>query len=86
MTGRMLAVAAAMLFATAPLLAQQQSATIRGTVTGPDGQAFPGATVTLLDQLGTRIAATETQPTGRFLFEQVAPGTYTLFAEAPPQR
>src|SRR5207247_5341868 len=53
---------------------------------GPDGQAFPGATVTLLDQLGTRIAATETQPTGRFLFEQVAPGTYTLFAEAPPQR
>ena len=82
----MLAVAAAMLFATAPLLAQQQSATIRGTVTGPDGQAFPGATVTLLDQLGTRIAATETQPTGRFLFEQVAPGTYTLFAEAPPQR
>ena len=50
----MLAVAAAMLFATAPVLAQQQSATIRGTVTGPDGQAFPGATVTLLDQLGTR--------------------------------
>src|SRR5436190_2172293 len=82
----MLAVAAALLFATAPLLAQQQSATIRGTVTGSDGQAFPGATVTLLDQLGTRIAATETQSTGRFLFEQVAPGTYTLFAEAPPQR
>ena len=85
-TGRIVALAAAILFAPAPLFAQQQSATIRGVVIGLDGQAFPGATVTLLDQLGTRVAATETQPTGRFLFEQVAPGTYTLFAEAPPQR
>jgi hypothetical protein len=85
-TGRIVVFAAAMLFAPAPLAAQQQSASIRGLVTGPDGQVFAGATVTLLDQLGSRIAATETEPTGRFLFEQVAPGTYTLFAEAPPQR
>ena len=67
-------------------LAQQQSATIRGVVIGPDGQPFPGATVTLLDQLGIRVSATETASTGRFLFDQVAPGTYTVFAETPPQR
>src|SRR5205823_6726064 len=83
-TGRILAVAAALLFSPAPLWAQQQSAAIRGLVTGPDGLAFPDATVTLLDQLGSRIAVTHTESTGRFLFEQVAPGTYTVFAEAPP--
>ena len=52
----------------------------------PDGLPFPGATVTLLDQLGIRVSATETASTGRFLFDQIAPGTYTVFAEAPPQR
>ena len=83
MTGRIAALAAAILLAPAPAWAQQQFATIRGVVNGSDGQAFAGATVTLLDQLGTRVAATETAPTGRFQFEQVAPGTYTLFAEAP---
>src|SRR5262245_61512166 len=75
--------AIALLFAPSSSMAQQQFATIRGVVNGSDGQAFAGATVTLLDQLGSRVAATETAPTGRFLFEQVAPGTYTLFAEAP---
>jgi outer membrane receptor protein involved in Fe transport len=75
---------AAWLFLAAPLYAQQQSASIRGLVTGPDGQVFADATVTLLDQLASRIAVTHTAPTGRFVFEQVAPGTYTLFAEAPP--
>lgn len=79
-------VAAAILFMPATLFAQQQSATIRGVVIGSDGQAFAGATVTLLDQLGFRVAATHTEATGRFLFEEVAPGTYTLFAEAAPQR
>jgi hypothetical protein len=53
----MVALATALFFAPVPLAAQQQSATIRGVVVGPDGQAFPGATVTLLDQLGTRVSA-----------------------------
>ena len=78
-------VAAAILFLPTALFAQQQSATIRGVVVGPDGQAFAGATVSLLDQLGFRIATTHTEATGQFLFEEVAPGSYTLFAEAPPQ-
>jgi outer membrane receptor protein involved in Fe transport len=80
---RVITVWTALVFSATALSAQQQSASIRGLVTGPDGQVFAGATVTLLDQLGSRIAATSTEQTGRFLFEQVAPGTYTLFAEAP---
>ena len=75
-------VAAAILFLPTALFAQQQSTTIRGVVVGPDGQAFAGATVSLLDQLGFRIAATHTEATGQFLFEEIAPGSYTLFAEA----
>src|SRR5437868_5784537 len=77
---------AVVLLAGAPLSAQQQSAVIRGVVEGPDGQPFPGAAVMLLDQLGARIAGTVSAQNGRFVFEQVAPGTYTVFAEAPPQR
>lgn len=64
--------------------AQQQSAIIRGLVTGADGRAVAGATVTLLDHLGSRVGATATEPDGRFRFEDVPPGTYTVFAEARP--
>lgn len=66
--------------------AQQQSATIRGLVAGVDGQPVAGAAVMLLDQLGSRVAATQTGDNGRFRLDEVPPGTYTLFAEAPPQR
>jgi len=79
-------VAAAMLFPPPALAAQQQSALIRGLVSGADGQLVAGATVTLLDQLGSRVAATRTEANGRFRLEDVALGTYTLLAEAPPQR
>ena len=78
--------AAAMLGLPTPLSAQQQSAIIRGLVAGADGQAVAQATVILLDQLGSRVAATQTEANGRFRLDDVAPGTYTLFAEAPPER
>ena len=66
--------------------AQQQSAIIRGVVSGVDGQPVIGATVTLLDHVGTPLAATHSEADGRFRFEEVPPGAYTLFAEAVPQR
>lgn len=68
------------------LAAQQQSAVIRGMVAGADGQPVAGAAVTLLDRLGSKVAAARTEASGRFQLEDVAPGTYTLLAEAPPQR
>ena len=64
----------------------QQSALIRGIVAGADGQPVADATVTLLDQLGAAVSATRTRGNGRFSIEGVPPGTYTVFAEAPPHR
>ena len=69
-----------------PAMSQQQSAIIRGVVSGADGQPVVGAEVTLLDHLGTPVTATRSEDNGRFRFEQVPPGTYTLFAEATSQR
>ena len=68
------------------LAAQPQSAVIRGRVAGADRQPVAGAVVTLLDRLGSPIAATQTEADGSFQLENVPPGTYTLLAEAPPQR
>lgn len=79
-------IAAVLVLVSSAPAAQQQSATIRGLVAGADGQPVGGATVTLLDQLGSRVAATETEPSGRFRLEDVPPGTYTLLAEAVPER
>ena len=76
-------VAAALLLPPAAA-AQQQSAIIRGMVAAANGQPVADAAVTLLDQMGARVAATRTAPDGRFRLEHVAPGTYTLLAEAPP--
>jgi outer membrane receptor protein involved in Fe transport len=80
-----LAVAAAVLLSPRAVSAQPQSAIVRGLVAGADGQPVAGAVVTLLDPLGSRVAATGTDANGRFRLEDVAPGTYTLMAEAPPQ-
>jgi len=86
-TGFLLSVVTAtILLLPVSLAAQQQSAIIRGLVAGTDGQPVAHATVTLLDQLGSQVAATRTQADGRFRLEDVAPGTYTLLAESPPQR
>jgi hypothetical protein len=79
-------VAAVMLLAPGASFGEQQAATIRGIVKGADGQVVADATVALLDQLGSRIAAASTDAAGRFRLEDVAPGTYTLFAESAPQR
>jgi outer membrane receptor protein involved in Fe transport len=79
-------VAALMLMAPSASFGGQQSATIGGIVKGADGQPVPDASVTLLDQLGNRVAATRTERTGRFRLDDVAPGTYTLLAESAPQR
>ena len=66
--------------------AQQQSAAIRGTIVDAVGQRFAGATVRLLDSVGSEVAMTVTEDNGGFSFEDVSPGTYTVLAEAFLQR
>jgi len=80
------AAAAALLLLPPSLAAQQQSAIIRGLVAGADGRPVADATVSLLDHLGSPVAVTRTEFTGRFRLDDVPPGTYTLLAEAPPQQ
>ena len=58
--------------------AQLQIATIHGTVTGPDRQAVPAATILLLDGLGNTIASSVTRADGTFDMAQVAPGSYVI--------
>ena len=63
--------------------AQLQQGTVDGTVVGPDGNPVDGAVVTLLDGLGAPLTSVVTQA-GQFRLTNVAPGTYSLRADAPP--
>jgi protocatechuate 3,4-dioxygenase beta subunit len=63
--------------------AQLQQGTIQGTVLGRDGSLVDGAIVTLLDGLGDPLVSI-TAEGGRFRLTNVAPGTYSLRADAPP--
>lgn len=51
--------------------------TVKGTVYGPDNQPVSGALVELTDPRGF-YKQTTTDPSGRFEFQDVAPGDYTL--------
>ena len=63
--------------------AQLQQGRIDGRVLGPDGSPVDGAVVTLLDGLGNPLASVISQA-GQFGLTNVAPGTYSLRADAPP--
>lgn len=57
-----------------PVLAQTQTSTLSGTVTGPDGALLPGVTATVTGPalMGSRTAVTN--DTGGFRFQALAPG------------
>ena len=59
-----------------------RAATIEGVVLDPSGQAIAGARVTLLSAL-TPLAERDTDSSGRFRFEALAAGPYTLVAASP---
>ena len=64
--------------------AQLQLAALDGLVTGPDGVALAGATVTLLDRVGNPVRMVTTAMDGRFRFADVQPGSYAISADAVP--
>lgn len=63
--------------------AQPSSAALSGVVIDASGQPFPDARIRLLDGLGLEVTTVRGDDDGRFVLEDVAPGTYTLSAEAP---
>jgi outer membrane receptor for ferrienterochelin and colicin len=66
-----------------PFAAQLQQGTIVGKIVGPNGTVGAAATVTLVDQLGNTVTSV-TAVNGEFRITNVAPGRYSLKAEAPP--
>jgi len=75
------AIAAASLFvivaASSSSAAQSGSASISGTVRDQTGGALPGVTVEL-GTAGSELRSTDSDATGRYRFDNVAPGTYDL--------
>lgn len=65
-----------------PVLAQRQAARVHGTVVDSQGQPVPGIAVVLADPLGSALQTSTTDPAGRFAFEDVAPGRFTLRTES----
>jgi hypothetical protein len=55
----------------------------RGTLAGPNGASIDQAQITLLDQLGNTVT-TVAAANGEFRISNVAPGSYSLRADAPP--
>lgn len=83
---RLLALVGAVIcVSSATAAAQLQQGSIQGAVLDADGRLVDGAVVTLLDGLGESVASV-TAAGGRFHLTNIAPGTYSLRAEAPPLR
>ncbi len=73
----------AMLFLTAPLLAQINRGAIRGSVTDPTGAAVPAVEVQARN-VGTSISTTTTTSAeGDFSLRSLSPGVYELSVAAP---
>lgn len=67
-----------------PAFAQAQfNATVQGTVVDAKGGVVAGATVTLTDQSTQVSKTTTTSSEGFYRFSEVAPGRFTVTAEAP---
>lgn len=68
--------------AAAPLRADAQNApaTIAGQVTDETGGLLPGVTITVKDAKTGRERVVVTDPVGRFLVDQLVPGSYTVTA------
>lgn len=61
--------------------AQDYRAKVQGVVTDPSGAALPGATVTLINTNTNETAVKQADTDGRYLFDFVVPGLYSVSAE-----
>ena len=65
--------------ASAPLIAQEQTASLEGLITDQSGAALPGVTVELTSAKGQKFNTTSDSK-GRYRFPSVPPGDYTIVA------
>jgi len=70
-------------WSTGPAAAQNVTGTIAGAVADPQGQAVPGATVTIINEATADTRATVSGPAGDFQVTNLLPGTYTVRVEMP---
>ena len=68
----------AFLVVAAPVLAQRQTASVRGEVTAPGGAAVSGAKVTLVGVATGLVRETTTNEAGSYVLADVPPGTYQM--------
>ncbi|ADW68337.1 carboxypeptidase-like regulatory domain-containing protein [Granulicella tundricola] len=80
---------AALLFAlplaaiSAPLIAQNNTSSLSGTVTDNTGAIVPGANISIENAATNKTQTTQSQSKGEFSFDQIAPGTYQVHVTAP---
>ena len=73
-------VAALLLLVTAmPVVAQEQTSSIEGTIVDGSGAALPGVTVEAVNNRGQRYSA-QTDSSGKYRFPSIPPGQYTVTA------
>lgn len=82
-TLRAFAFLSAMVFYSGASLAQNVSSSVIGRVVDPATAVLAGGQVTLTNPDTSSTRATVTDSTGTFRFADVAPGTYTIVAQAP---
>ena len=70
-----------LLIASATLFAQTSSGTLRGSVADPTGAVIPGAVVTAISATGQKTSSV-TDNVGNYEIKGLAPGTYTVNANA----
>src|SRR2546423_13667116 len=72
-----------LLWAALPAWAQVAAASLSGTVTDPASGVIAGATVTVRRDDTGFSRTVVTGPTGKYSFEVLAPGEYTINARSP---
>jgi len=65
------------------VFAQVPSASLSGVVTTPAGDVVSNAPAQLIDERGNTVARTDTTSAGRYTFQSLPPGVYTLSIQMP---
>ncbi len=78
-----ISVAFYLVFCTVPLLAQQSTARLLGTVLDPTGGAVAGAAVTVTNVATSQTRSVQTTAVGEYSISLLSIGEYTMKVEAP---